>query len=276
MPIGHARTVRCTAADVKPRRPGIMTTLVSSAFFREQQNNPAKIDIAIKALELARQQKIALLVLPAGFLTVDTRAEVMPAARPIIRHAKKYGMSLVVGVDLEEIKLFRNSDSVRMLERVALGQMPTFLCVFDAVTGKTQSHRQRSCTSNQARQRIVPDEVMAPKTMDISGSTVQIVFCGEIYDDRLCSVTAPSTAVIIGHTTMPRLIKTLKAKGRRGFSVIHSEHRAGRGGTLFCIDREADRSQQATLHIEGEKGLWLEAAFWKVTDKGRIYPAQPE
>lgn len=276
MPLGTVRSVRRTAANVKPRRPRILTSLVANSAYREPQNNPAKIDLATKTLELARQQRIDLLALSAGYLTVTTRAEILPAVRPIINLAKKYGISVVVGVDLEEIKRFRSSDGARMLEAVALRKIPAFLAVYDANTGKTLIRRQRSCTSFQSRQRIVPDEVMTPKTIDICGSTVQIVFCGEVYDPRLFEETAPSTALIVAHTAMPRAGKTLRAKGRRGFGILSCEHRACRDGKHLCNDQGTDRSQSATLHIEGENGLWLEAATWEVNSKGRIRPAQPE
>lgn len=276
MPIKKARATRRTAADVKLRHPRIMTTLVSSALFRQSQNNPAKTQLAIKTLELARQQKIDLLVLPAGFLTVTTRAEILPTIRPIIRLARKYDISIVVGVDLEEIKRFRSSDSVRMIELVTLGQMPTFLCIFDAATGKTEVFRQRSATSRHGRLRLVPDEVMTPKTLVLRGISTQVVVCGEMFDPRLFQETAPPTAIIITHTFIPRFSKSLKAKGRMGFSLVHSDHRIGHGGTLFCNDQGTDRSQGATLHVEGERGLWLEAALWQLSDKGRIRPAQPE
>lgn len=276
MPNGTVRSVRRTAADVNPRYPRIMTTLASRIDFREPQNNPAKTKLAIKTLELARQQKIDLLVLPAGFVTIQKETEILPAVRPIIRLAKKYGISVVVGVDLSEIRSYRAVDSGKMLEAYCTFSIPLFLVVYDAVTGKTQVYRQRSATSYHARLGVVPDGVMQPRTIDICGSTVQIVFCGEVYDPRLFRETAPPTALIAAHTAMPRAGKTLRAKGRRGFSIISCEHRACCDGKHLCNDRGIDRSQQATLHIDGENGLWLEAATWHVTDKGRIRPAQPE
>ena len=273
---GKARAIRRSAADVEKRRPRILTTLVSSAFFRQQQQNPQKVSLAIKTLDLARQQQIDLIALPAGHLTVTTRAEVIPAVRPILRHAKKYGISVVVGVDLAEIRNYRTTDSGKMLEAYCTFSIPLFLVVYDAATDKTEVYRQRSASSYHARLGVVPDGVMQPRTIDICGSTVQIVFCGEVYEPRLFGEDAPPTAIIVGHATMPRLGRTFKAKGREGFSVIHSEHRVGRGGTLLCNDRGIDQGQLATLHIEGENDLWLEAAIWEVTDKGRIRPVQPE
>ena len=273
---GKDQATRRNTADVKPRRPRIMTTLVSSAFFREPQNNPAKTDLAIKTLDLARQQKIALLVLPAGFLTVATRAEVMPAVRPILRLAKRHGISVVVGVDLAEIRSYRTVDSGKMLEAYCTFSIPLFLVVYDAATNKTEVYRQRSATSYHARLGVVPDAVMQPRILILQGVPIATCFCGELYEPRLFGKNAPPTAIIVGHTTMPRLGRTFKAKGREGFSVIHSEHRVGRGGTLLCNDLGIDRGQLATLHIEGENGLWLEVAIWEVTDKGRILPARPE
>lgn len=276
MPIGKARTIRRSAADVKHRCPRIMTTLVSSTDFREPQNNPAKIDLALKTLDLARQQQIDLLILPAGFITVQKETEILPTIRPIIRIAQKYDVSLIIGADLQSVRRCRGSDGGRMLEYVTLGQIPIFCCIFNAATGRTQIHRQRSSTPFQARQKIVPDEIMKPRIFTIGKTAFQTAICGEIFDPRLMNEAAPRIILCPTHTALPRSTRTLMAKGRRGFSVILSEHRVCRDGRLPCNDRGTDKSQKATVRVEGDNDLWLEAALWAVTDKGRIRPVQPE
>ena len=256
------------------KRPKIMTMLISSEGFRQQKQNPSKISLALQILDHAKKSRINCVFLPAGFLITSDEHQIKPTLKPILNKAKASSISFILGLDLEEIKRFRSSDGEKMLDAVSTQSIPCLLAHFDSTTGKTHIIRQRSCTSFQAHARMLSDVVMKPRILDVAGTRMNCITCGELYDSRLFQEMAPTTGIVLGHWTMPRLAKSLKSKGRQGFSLLHSEHRTGRGGLLLCTDRGIDKSIRPSSHIEGERGLWAELAAWEIADNGRINPVK--
>ena len=256
------------------KRPKIMTMLISSEGFRQQKQNPAKISLALQIFDHAKKVNIDSVFLPAGFLITSDEHQIKPTLKPILNKAKASKTSFIIGIDLEEIKGFRTSDGKKMLDAVSNQSIPCLLAHFDSANGKTHIIRQRSCTSFQAHQKMLSDAIMQPRSLDIAGTKFNWIFCGELYEPRLFKKTAPAAGIVLGHWTMPRLSKSLKSKGRQGFSLVHSEHRTGRGGLLLCTDRGIDKSLRPSVHIEGDNGLWAELAAWEILDMGRMNPVK--
>jgi hypothetical protein len=231
--------------------------LVAADGFRQQKQNPAKISLALQILDLAKKAHIDCVFLPAGFLITSAEHQIKSTIKPILNKAKTFKISFTLGCDLEEIKRFRVSDGVRMLEAVTLQKIPCLLAYYNAATDKIQIIRQRSCTSFQAREKMLSDTIMQPMIMDVAGTKLNCIFCGELYENRLFKDTAPATGIILGHWTMPRLSRSLMAKGRQGFSLVHSEHRTGCGGLLLCNDRGSDKSVRPSAYQFDQCGKGL-------------------
>ena len=250
----------------------IMTMNVSVNGFRDTTTNPSRIQLAMQILYFAKTNQIDCICFPAGFLISRNITQIRSLLVPMTRVARKLQISFVLGIDGSGImQLPIDANSPEFLRVVEKQKMPCFLFSFNAMTNKSSLIRQRSCTGEHARRKIVPDNIMTtPRTMDLGGASFQIIFCGEVYDRRLFAEAMPKAGVIFGHRTMPRLSKTMSACSRRGFSLVNSEHRSGLNGLLFCYDRGINKSKPCNGNIVVHDELWAEIAIWKLNAKGRF------
>ena len=148
--------------------------------------------------------------------------------------------------------------------------MPTFLVEFDAGTGTTSLIRQRSATNYQATAKILPDEIMVPRTTEVNGVPVQWIFCGECYDRRLYTADTPKVGIIIGHWTMNRIARSMRLSSELGFTLLNAEHRTTRYGMSFCFRNGKDLSHRHERQIELNDGLWAELAVFEVGERGEV------
>ncbi len=248
----------------------IATMNVSAHRFRDPRHNPHRIQLAQNLLQLAQSENVDCLCFPAGFLTTCREAKVSALLEPLARTAWSLGVSFVLGVDLA--RNYPDANSPGFMEIVRNGKMPYLLVAFDATTDRLSLTRQRSCTGEHARRKLIPDEIMtAPRMMTPGGACFQIIHCGEVYDRRLFAKDMPRAGVVFGHITMPRLMRTMGACSRRGFSLLNTEHRSGRNGLLFCFDRGIDRSRRGGVCADASEGLWAEMAVWELGSTGRFH-----
>ncbi len=252
----------------------VATMNVSSTYFREPRRNPQRIQFAQDLLRLAQSKNVDCLCFPAGYLTTCRAAKVTALLEPLTRTAWSLGVSFVLGIDLA--CHFPDANSAEFMEIVRKGKMPCLLAAFDAARDLLSITRQRSCTSEQARRKLVPDEVItAPRMMDLGGACFQIIHCGEVYDRRLFGKDIPNAQIVFGHLGMVRLAVTLAACAQRGFSLINTEHRIGKNGILFCYDNGGiNKSRRGDIYAESDNGLWAEMAVWTLGRGGRFCPAR--
>jgi hypothetical protein len=251
----------------------VMTMNVNVEGFRERRDNKRRIAVAIQLIEAAAKAKIDCVCFPAGYLIAKNLREIPIIDRPIVQRAKQLKISFIIGIDTQAINnpSITSADCPAMLRLVKEGNVPCFLTAYSAERGTLHLYQQRTCTHYQAENRMASEWLMEDRnTMHLGdGQSFQIILCGEIYDNRLLDEKAPKAGVIFGHTTMSRLSRTLRLKSQRGFSLINTEHRTGRGGLIFNFDRGYDMSVPSRpIRIADARGLWIDAVVWTLDGRG--------
>lgn len=265
--------------DIDCGNYSVVMTNININGFRDMTMNIPRRKAVLEWMRKLNGCGFNCLCLPAGYFVVKDEKEIRPLIRPILKLARRFRISFILGVDTSAILSFpEDPNSPKMLRAVRNHKMPCFLCAYSADRDKLEIHRQRSCTSAQARNKILSDEEMSEaRFMPLGGSGFQIILCGEVYDERLFDEGRPRAAVVFGHVTMPRLARTLAAKSRLGFSIINTEHRTGRGGRLFCFDKGRERSVVARPCVIGDandKGPWIDMAVWELDKRGSFRPSK--
>ena len=250
----------------------VMTMNVNVEGFRERRDNKRRVAVAVQLIEAAAKAKIDCLCFPAGYLIAKNLRDIPRLDSPIIRRAKQLKISFIIGIDTQAINNPRitGADSPAMLRLVKEGNVPCFLSSYSAERGTLELYQQRTCTHYQAENRMAPASAMAERhLMHLGENSFQIILCGEIYDNRMLGEDAPKAGVVFGHTTMSRLSRTLRLKSRRGFSLINTEHRTGRGGMIFSFDNGYDMSVYSRpVKIADADGLWIDAVVWTLDGRG--------
>ena len=243
----------------------------SDTGFNDKRSNSFRIRAAKELLGIAHNKGFHALVFPAGYLISPTESTIKTIASPILRMARKLRMSTIVGVDIAAILGYPDdSNSPRMLRAIRRGKMPCFLVIYDAGTDSVNIMRQRSATNRQAYERMVPDDIMTPRIMEINGVSVNIIQCGEITDWRLFAEDAPRTAIVTVHQRMARLYRSMQGRSRMGFSLIQSEHRKTRFSLSFLLRKGKDASHRHRGQIDFEGNLWAEVVGFEIEESGRI------
>jgi hypothetical protein len=249
---------------------------VCAARFRDTRHNTARIRFAQELLSLSSSRNIDCLCFPSGYITTSKIDRIVPLLEPLTRTARKSRISFIMGIDLTAIlNLSADANSPEFVEIVRKQKMPCLLASFNGETTRLSLTRQRSCTGEHARRKLVSNEIMrVPRIMTLGDVCFQIVHCGEVYDRRLFSKGMPKAGIIFGHYTMPRLSRTMSACSRMGFSLVNTEHRSDTGGLLFCFDRGASKIKHCDLHIDHGDDLWAEMAVWELNNAGRFRSVQ--
>ncbi len=221
----------------------------------------------------ASENNISCLCLPAGFFLLKSLSEHKKFLSDTTRLAFEHGVSFVLGIDEDRPILRRRPNSPAFLEAVRNQSIPSYLYIYNAMMDEVSISHQRSSTPTHAYLKLVPDgDMLSPRMLELGDCKLQLIHCGEMYDDRVFSSNMPKAGVVVGHKCMPRLTRSLRGKAKKGFSLINTEHRFQSGGMLFCFNNSDNMSVRSHNLIDDGDGIWIDIALWRLCKNGRLLP----
>jgi len=237
--------------------------------FRQHTANPARLELARQIAEFTSSAADVVL-LPAGFLAVETEAEVAPTAKTL---AEIFGTQvLLAGIDEEDHDADRAKGQRSEKTGAPSGNADGYhYWAFASQVGRVIGGPwwQRSAYSGEA----VSDP--SPRCVSVQDTKIGILICGELYNRALADSLAeacPDLVVDLAHISMKRFTKSLhRVAETTGRPVFHTQHVAlnSRGAAKWmATSREAtsdhgvDWASHETPWTPVE--LWAEVKIWNV------------
>lgn len=249
-------------------RMNIASMHVSSVGFRCPEYNIFRQSFLHDLIDYLALNQADLLILPAGYFTVDREFEAEAFISPVIKHAAEYEISLVIGVDLTSAGEIQYAEATTVQQTVQSYKMPCFNYVYNASEDSMQVWRQRSFTSRQAELQWTSSLLATePRLTYIYDTPIDGWLCGECYDRRTVDATIsrkPKAVYINGHLTMSRFVMTMKRLRRSGLSIIQSEHRPNPGGLHVATSCYKDLSHRDGRFLPGDNELWADISLWSL------------
>lgn len=242
----------------------LIQTVVSSRGFRDPAANDERMGLLASLLGLASRSDARLLLVPAGFLTARSEAEVSGLVEDVDRVAGKAGVAVIGGVDVSGPAPRRGQD---VEDLVRAGRLPFFGFAAGPVrfpAGGEHPWRQTSIDSSNAE--MVPDHAVpsAGRLVAVDDTRVGVLVCGELFSPRArrgLVQAGPHLAVDVGHSgtgqgLMPAMRSLAKAGSCR---VAHSQHLGNwYGRSLHFVDSAGGRLSVAADedHVIEHESLW--------------------
>lgn len=190
-----------------------MQSNLSEQGFRETSSNQIRLEAITKLLEECRQNKVDLLLLPAGALTASSEKNIRILVNNLDELASDHKTNIIGGIDLENcIKASNTKNSQDYDLRVKKGTLP----FFGFSVGKNiENHsgriwRQRHTTSYNS----VFSEIIGGKCLKLKNIKIGVFMCGELFGSTVKEKIAtdkPDLIVNIGHLNMNRVITSLRS-----------------------------------------------------------------
>jgi hypothetical protein len=122
--------------------------------------------------------------LPGGYFWVKSGAKFSEAESQIVREAKRTGIAVAIGIDYSQKKQSKKKTRSPNIEYLVQTQaLPSFAVTWSPDQG-AQIWRQRSVSTKD--QRFVSEKEYArPQTLHVSGSDIEILSCGELFNERI-------------------------------------------------------------------------------------------
>jgi hypothetical protein len=239
---------------------------VSVTGFRDKRWNKRRIAHALQVMQAMTELGVELVVFPAGYVTAETEADTADLLEPLFEYACRKSLGFVLGVDLASAcDMADNKENVDT--HLQNHSLPCLQYAYCPDTQSSQVWRQRSCTSLQARNLVASKWLIeAPRFITVKGHRIELVLCGEIYDERLGEAIEkrkPELCVVTGHKGMPRFFRTLQRLTPLKLNLLLSEHRYNVNG-LHCYSNGGVYSDRWDgIMLKGES-LWSELWLWEL------------
>jgi hypothetical protein len=243
----------------------LVQTIASNVGFRDPAHNPRRLTLLDELLEIAHRRKAKLLMLPGGFLTVRTEAEIPGTIAEAARRADAAKVAVFGGIDV-----IRQSHAAK---RPAKGVRQVELSYFAFAVGPVEPRvldtrwRQTSSTNvNAADVADVADEDVPgdESIVAVAGRRVGVLICGELFSRRARdSFAALDLDVVLdpGHESMgmgvTRSMENIARNG--GCAVAHAHHVAGWGGQCLhfvAADGVRHSVPQSSCDRVGDDEFW--------------------
>lgn len=237
-------------------------TLVSPHGFRDPEHNPHRLTRLRELLTRLAAERVAFVTIPAGYLTVRTEDEVMPAVADIADVVEATGVAVIGGVDVVHPK--RGKADIATDELVSAGRLPYFgFAAFPtSVTADVPQWRQASTTRGNAN--LAPDAVLPGngRVVGVEGSAVVPLLCGEIYSWRIREAVpnlGPRLVLDLGHVSMGQgLIPAMTSVANAaGCAVAHAQH--VRNGAMHFVSAKGEQQSLPADQQEyvGDDEFWI-------------------
>jgi len=188
------------------------------------KENETRIKAFCKGLNELKRKEVAFWALPGGYLFARSQSHFKKLADEIVKEAKKRGIAIAVGIDLDE-----KTSKEDWTEEIKLGKLPWFAVCFTPKSKDYYIWRQRSNTSKN--QRATPKEYcLEERVIEIGNKNIEILLCGEIFNKRIRDAAAnrnPNAIFDLGHTSagfrVHSAMKILAKKGIISFCSVHAD-----------------------------------------------------
>jgi hypothetical protein len=225
----------------------LIHAVVSSRGFRDPAGNPERVGLLTALIGLAARSDARLLLVPAGFLTARSEAEVLGLVEDVDRLAGKADVAVIGGVDVSGPAPKRGQDAENMVRG---GRLPFFgFAVGPVRFPEGGEHPWRQSSIDNSHAEMVPDRAVpsAGRLVAVDDTRVGVLVCGELFSRRArhgLVEAGPHLAVDVGHSGMGQgLIPAMRSLAKAGSCwVAHSQHLGGwYGRSLHFVDRGGGR-----------------------------------
>lgn len=220
-------------------------------------DNAARLRAFAEAMNLLSRQEVNLFVLPAGYLYASSWPMLEQLAEHLQRGPAPHRIAFAVGIDLRP--------GGRPIGFAEGNGLTAFTAAWSPQGGGVLWQQRSSSTDNHWT--ATPAQCNEPRTLQVDGERVEVLTCGEIFNDRIRSsvvARAVPTVVDLGHVSQGfRVHAAMKILTRQGVrTALCSVHCGGWWGQKYCYTSDAATrsSRRGDVVLEGNPRL--EVAVW--------------
>lgn len=237
----------------------LMQTLVASTDFRKPEHNARRLAVLDELLVAAAREGVNVILLPGGYLSVESELQVPDTTNEIRVRAHAAGIAVIGGVD-GPIPLGADED-----ELVRAGQLPFFGFAVGPVRPEIANTMWRQVsTRNYHPDWLADDRVPGGERIVTWGDTkIGVLVCGELSNWRTRELFGPGEPALVvdaGHISMGQgLIPGMNCwNDALGCAVAHAQHVKSWSASHHFIGTSGD---QLSLHTD--EARWVgDEAFW--------------
>jgi hypothetical protein len=241
----------------------LLQTIAPNTGFRDPDHNTRRLALLDDLIAVAVRHKADLVMLPGGYLTVRTEAEVPGAIAEVARRAAAVRIAVIGGVDVPP----RSRNPKRPGKGGRSAHLPYFAFAVGPVEPRVLDTRWRQTSSNRENAWGGADEDVpgGGRVVAVAGRRVGVLVCGELFSARARESFAGlglNLALDLGHSGMgtgvTRAMENIARNG--GCAVAHAHHVAGWGGQcLHFVRADGVRRSvpQADCEWVGDDDFWV-------------------
>ena len=241
----------------------LLQVIVSNGGFRDPEHNPARLDALDRLLGVARELAVDLVMLPGGYLTVVSVAEVPAEIAEIGRRAEAADIAVIGGVDV----VTGSGDPKHSGTTAALPDLPYYGFAVGPVTPVVAGTAWKQTSSTGDNAADVADDAVPgeQRVVDVAGWRVGVLVCGELFSRWARESFAAGDlklALDLGHESMGTgVTKAMENIARNGgCAVAHTHHVAPHSaGSLHFVQPGGERESVAISECDsfGDDEFWL-------------------
>jgi hypothetical protein len=248
----------------------LLQTIASNVGFREPEHNGVRFDMLAQLLVIAEEKRADLVMLPGGYLTATSVAEVPGLIAEVQLRAVAADVAVIGGVDV----VVSSHDPKRTGKTAAVPDLPFYGFAVGPVSPVVAGTEWKQTSSTGDNAAEVPDEAVPGENriVDVAGWKVGVLICGELFSRWARESFAGAylkLALDLGHESMGTgVTKAMEnIAGNGGCAVAHTHHVAPHsGGSLHFVRADGVRESVAISECDWrgeEQGFWI---AWRVRE----------
>lgn len=220
----------------------------------ENATRRAWAETAVDVLAAMALDGSKLLVLPAGFLSCNSRRGVEHTARGLLDYAARRHIFCCVGVDVTTSTASEGKPTGKAQEPRG-AELPYAVLAYGPEMNSPATWWQRSRTASEGR-ALSSDSARESRRLDISGTPVDVLACGEVFSPKIRdALTVADSRVVVfpAHTAGgSRHGSGAIAMQKKGAAVFRAVH-AQTARTRWASDDFAGTEQRLAVNDH----IWL-------------------
>lgn len=232
----------------------LLQAIVSGTGFRDPDHNPARLEALDRLLGVASDKAADLVMLPGGYLTVNTVRELPGAIAEVTRRASAAKVAVAVGIDLPGAPRGKGARAQ---------QLPFYAVVCGTANGGPWE--QTSSTGENAADVADENVPGVGRVVEVAGCRVGVLICGELFSwwaRESFKQQNLNLALDLGHYSMGMgVMKAMENIARGGrCAVAHTHHVAPHStGSLHFVRANGVRESVSIADCDwfGDEAFWL-------------------